>query len=79
MTVEENIANGCKGKVPLTNWVALCEYWSLDSTKEKALKNAANRANQQNARHTSGSKSFARARYLGVSFIYNFLYIVGHH
>ncbi|KAM0906362.1 hypothetical protein ACQ4PT_016788 [Festuca glaucescens] len=56
LSTEENIANGYKGKIPTSDWEALCDYWILESTKEKAQNNALNRANQKNACHTSGSR-----------------------
>lgn len=77
LSLEENIANGCRRRVPHSDWVALCEYWNFPSTKEKARKNKENRANQKNARHTSGSRCFARARFIGVSIILNCLHMPG--
>lgn len=47
LSLEENIANGCRRRVPHSDWVALCEYWNFASTKEKARKNKENRANQK--------------------------------
>ena len=59
-SLDENIANGCRRRVPHSDWVALCEYWNLPSTKEKARKNKENRANQKKCKAYFWIKEFCQ-------------------
>ncbi|OMO92267.1 hypothetical protein COLO4_17726 [Corchorus olitorius] len=59
-TQEEQL-NDCHPKVLPDQWQSLVLYWNSDKAKLNCAKNRASRA-QQMARHTTGTKSFARLR-----------------
>ncbi|OMO75205.1 hypothetical protein CCACVL1_16302 [Corchorus capsularis] len=59
-TQEEQL-NDCHPKVLPDQWQSLVLYWNSDKAKLNCAKNRASRA-QQMAKHTTGTKSFARLR-----------------
>lgn len=59
LTLKQNIANGCGNRIHEKQWEKLCKYWRKEKTMAMSAANKATRANQDNARHTAGTRSFA--------------------
>ena len=59
LSVNQNIANGCNGRIPATQWAWLVKYWKTNKAQVRSEKNKGTRTTQANAVHTSGSRGFA--------------------
>lgn len=59
LSIVRNISNGCEHRIPPDQWETLVRYWKTDNAKAKSDQLKANRATQENRKHTTGSRSFA--------------------
>ncbi|KAM0892227.1 hypothetical protein ACQ4PT_025883 [Festuca glaucescens] len=69
LTLKQNIANGCGNRIHEKQWEKLCKYWRKEKTMAMSAANKATRANQDNARHTAGTRSFVVVHEQEVGFL----------